>query len=385
MSPVLQLLVFAGTLLVVLGLIHLYLYARLVRGPFPSQRVRRRLGVLLLVLLVLPVVALLGGQSLPPTVVRPFEWVGFVWLGVMFYLLVALLVLELPRLVLWRRGTDPARRLFLSRALAGTALVFATGTSVVGVVTATGPVGLKRVRVQLERLDPALSGYTIAVLGDVHLSAFIGADTLAGHVRTVNDAAPDAVAIVGDLVDGTVEDLGDAARELTGFTAPDGVYFVTGNHEYFSGADDWVEFLASIGVRVLRNERVTVTRGAAALDLAGVDDVTAEDSGLAGHGTDLAAALAGRDPAVPVVLLAHQPILVDDAAVAGVDLQISAHTHGGQIWPFHYLVLLAQPVLAGLSRVRDTWLYVSRGVGFAGPPMRVGAPPEITLIELVSP
>ena len=119
--------------------------------------------------------------------------------------------------------------------------------------------------------------------------------------------------------------------------------------------------------------------------LAGCDDVSASSSGVVGHGADLAVALAGRDASRPVVLLSHQPVFVSVAADAGVDLQISAHTHGGQVWPFHYVVRLAQPVLAGLSRVRGTWLYVSRGVGFAGPPMRVGAPPEITIIELMSP
>lgn len=376
---------FAGTLLAVLGLIHLYLWARLVRGPFGPGPVRRWLTAALLVLLVLPVVALVGGREWPLAVVRPVEWVGFVWIGVQLYLLVALVLLELPRLLLRRRtGADPARRLFLSRTLAGVALVAASGTSVLGVVSAMGPVGTKRVRVRLDRLDPALSGYTIAVLGDIHLSAFAGAGRLAEHVATVNAAEPDLVAIVGDLVDGSVADLGPAAGELTGLRAPDGVYFVTGNHEYYSGAAEWVAFLPGLGVRVLRNERVSISRGAAGFELAGCDDVSAADSGLPGHGADLAAALDGRDASVPVVLLSHQPVFVAEAADAGVDLQISAHTHGGQVWPFHYVVRLAQPVLAGLSRVRGTWLYVSRGVGFTGPPMRVGAPPEITLIELVS-
>lgn len=379
----LELLAFAGTLLLVLGPIHLYLWARLVRGPLQSVRVRRWFGALVVVLLVAPILALIGGRAWPLAVVRPIEWVGFVWIGVMFYLFLALLVLELPRFVL-RRRLDPGRRLFLSRALAGTALVVAGGTSVVGAVTALGAVGVKRVEVRLARLDPALSGYTIAVMGDIHLSAFIGAGTLARHVRTVNASGADVVAIVGDLVDGSVEDLGSAASELTGLTAPDGVFFVTGNHEYYSGAEEWASFLPSLGVRVLRNERVELSRGTASFDLAGCDDVSASSSGVAGHGADLAAALEGRDPSRPVVLLSHQPVLVTDAADAGVDLQISAHTHGGQIWPFHYVVRLAQPVLAGLSRVRGTWLYVSRGVGFAGPPMRVGAPPEITLIPLVS-
>lgn len=382
-------LVFVGLVLLVLGVIHLYLWKRLVRDTTVPGRLRRVGTGLLVVLLILPMVALVGGRSWPMSVLRPLEWVGLVWVGVMFYIFVVLLVLELPRAALWIRvrredGVDPGRRLFLSRALAGTALVLSAGAAVVGVVTATGRVPVNLVRVRLGRLDPALSGYRIAVLADVHLGPLIGSDELAEQVRTVNAESPDLVAVVGDLVDGSVAELGEAAETLLELRAEDGIFFVTGNHEYYSGAQEWVDFLSGIGVRVLRNERVEIGRDGAAFDLAGVDDVSAAGSGEPGHGADLGAALAGRDTSRPVVVLAHQPVLVDAAAEQGVDLQISAHTHGGQIWPFHYIVRLSQPALAGLSRVRETWLYVSRGTGFAGPPMRVGASPEITIIELLS-
>jgi len=262
--------------------------------------------------------------------------------------------------------------------------VLSAGTSVVGVVTATGRIPVKRVQVRLDRLDPGLSGYRIAVLGDVHLGPLIGRDESAGHIQTVNAERPGLVAVVGDLVDGSVEELGGAAETLRDLQAPDGTFFLTGNHEYFSGAQEWVVFLTGLGIRVLRNERVEIGRDGAAFDLAGVDDVSAAASGEPGHGADVGAALSGRDTSRPVVLLAHQPVQVDEAAAQRVDLQISAHTHGGQIWPFHYIVRLSQPALAGLSRVRDTWLYVTRGVGYAGPPMRVGPQPEISIIELLA-
>jgi predicted MPP superfamily phosphohydrolase len=139
-------------------------------------------------------------------------------------------------------------------------------------------------------------------------------------------------------------------------------------------------------VRVLRNERVELRRGPADapafLDIAGCDDRTAAGSGEPGHGFDLDAALAVRVPSRPVVLLCHQPVMVDHAVRAGVDLQISGHTHGGQLWPITHLALIDQPVLAGLVRVGPTWLYVTRGVGFWGPPARVGSPPELTLLTL---
>lgn len=382
-------LAFVGVLLLVLGVIHLYLWKRLVRDTTSPGRLRRVGTGLLVVLLVLPIVALLGSLTWPLPVLRPLQWVGYVWIGVMFYLLVFLAVLEVPRLAAARlrlRGgtVDPTRRRLLSRALAGTALVLAAGTAVVGVRTATGPVPVRRVPVRLDRLDPTLAGYRIAVLGDIHLSPLIGRAELAEHVRTVNAEQPDLVALVGDLATGSVDEVGAAAEGLRDLRSTDGTFFVTGNHEYFTGGQEWVDFLSGVGVRVLRNERVEIAREGAAFDLAGVDDATAAGSGEPGHGADLGAALSGRNSDRPVVLLAHQPVHIQAAAEQRVDLQISGHTHGGQIWPFHYLVLLDQPVLAGLSRVRDTWLYVSRGVGYAGPPMRVGAPPEISIIELLS-
>ncbi|WP_245177348.1 hypothetical protein [Geodermatophilus sp. DF01-2] len=147
----------------------------------------------------------------------------------------------------------------------------------------------------------------------------------------------------------------------------------------------WLRHLRTLGVQVLRNERVPVVRGGASVDLAGIDDRTAISSGLPGHGADLGAALDGRDDAVPVVLTAHQPVQVEQARAAGVGLQLSGHTHGGQLWPFDYAVRLDQPAVQGLSRVGDTQLYVTTGVGFWGPPMRTGARPEVAVIELRAP
>jgi uncharacterized protein len=159
---------------------------------------------------------------------------------------------------------------------------------------------------------------------------------------------------------------------------------VTGNHEYFVDTQAWLRYLPTLGVDVLRNERVPIRRGSASFDLAGIDDRTAARSGVPGHGADLDAALDGRDDATPVVLLAHQPVQVEQAQAAGVDLQLSGHTHGGQLWPFDYAIRLDQPAVEGLSRHGDTQLYVTSGAGYWGPPMRVGARPEITVVELRS-
>jgi predicted MPP superfamily phosphohydrolase len=196
----------------------------------------------------------------------------------------------------------------------------------------------------------------------------------------INETGPDLVAIVGDVVDGTVAELGAAAEPLRDLSAREGTFFVTGNHEYFG--DDpfsWLREMERLGVQPLRNENTAITRGGAAFDLAGVNDLAGERHGDA---PDFDRALGSLDASRPTVLLAHQPVLVSEAAARGVDLQLSGHTHGGQMWPFHYAVRTAQPALAGLSTVDDTQLYVSRGAGFWGPPVRIGAPPDITVLTL---
>jgi len=188
------------------------------------------------------------------------------------------------------------------------------------------------------------------------------------------------IVITGDLVDGTVEQLRAHVEPLRELRAPDGVFFVTGNHEYYSGADAWIAHLRALGIRVLRNERVDI-RGA--FDLAGVDDASAHRM-LAGHRQDVTKALAGRDPSRAVVLLAHQPKALGDAVRCDVDLQLSGHVHGGQMVPFNWLARIDQPVIKGLHRVARSWIYVSTGTGYWGPPMRIGPGAELTDIELVS-
>jgi len=376
---------FVAVVLGVVALVHVYVYRRAVRAITTSRRARWA-GAVLVTLLGLAVVAeFVTRRGLPVDVVRPLHYVGYLWLAVALYLALLLLAGELVRVVVRVvcGRLSEGRRRFLARVIAGTAAVTAVGTVGYGAVAARR-LRVERREVVLDRLAPAFDGFTIAAVSDVHLGPLVGRADLAGFVATINAAAPDVVAVVGDLVDGPVEELGEVARPLADLTAP--TYFVTGNHEYFSGAAGWVEFLPSLDVRVLRNERVELRRGTADdpafLDLAGCDDRTAAGSGEPGHGFDLDAALAGRDPSRPVVLLCHQPVMVDRAARAGVDLQISGHTHGGQLWPITHLALIDQPVLAGLVRVGPTWLYVTRGVGFWGPPARVGSPPEITLLTL---
>ncbi|WP_326665217.1 metallophosphoesterase [Streptomyces canus] len=271
----------------------------------------------------------------------------------------------------------PSRRLFVSRVVAGAAAAAAVGTVGYGTYGVLRGPRVKRVTVPLAKLPRAAHGYRIAVVSDIHLSPVLGRGFAQKVVDTINSTRPDLIAVVGDLVDGSVKDLGPAAAPLSQLEARHGSFFVTGNHEYFSGAEQWVEEVRRLGLRPLENDRTEL----AWFDLAGVNDIAGESEG---QGPDFAKALGDRDTARACVLLAHQPVQIHDAVDHGVDLQLSGHTHGGQLWPGNLLAEAANPTVAGLERYGDTQLYVSRGAGAWGPPTRVGAPSDITVIELAS-
>ncbi|MGI5367838.1 metallophosphoesterase [Streptomyces iakyrus] len=273
--------------------------------------------------------------------------------------------------------TGPSRRLFVSRVVAGAAAAAAVGTVGYGTYGVLRGPKVKRVTVPLAKLPRAAHGYRIAVVSDVHLGPVLGRGFAQKVVDTINSTQPDLIAVVGDLVDGSVKDLGPAAAPLAQLRARHGSYFVTGNHEYFSGAEQWVEEVRRLGIDPLENARREMPH----FDLAGVNDVAGEEEG---QGPDFAKALGDRDTSRACVLLAHQPVQIHDAVEHGVDLQLSGHTHGGQLWPGNLIASGANPTLAGLDRYGDTQLYVSRGAGAWGPPTRVGAPSDITVIELAS-
>uniref|UniRef100_A0A5Q5BQV9 Metallophosphoesterase n=2 Tax=unclassified Mycobacterium TaxID=2642494 RepID=A0A5Q5BQV9_MYCSS len=379
----------------ILALIHLYLWKRLVKDTTGPGRSRRILTAVLLALLALLFAALILPRVIGVRESGWFAWPGYLWFGMAAYLLLTLLVLEPVRLILRVRlrrrprpdpDAPPAptsevnRRLFLARAGAAAAGAASVGLVGFGAATAVGPPQVLTVPVRLRRLDPAFTGFRIAVVSDIHLGPLAGRAHTERIVRMINEAEPDLVAIVGDLVDGTVAELGAAAEPLRDLSAPDGTFFVTGNHEYFvEDPLSWLQELERLGVQPLRNEHTPIRRAGAAFDLAGVNDLAGENHSEA---PDFDRALTGVDATRPTILLAHQPVLVSEAASRGVDLQLSGHTHGGQMWPFHYAVSAVQPTLAGLSTVADTQLYVTRGAGFWGPPVRIGAPPDITVVSL---
>jgi predicted MPP superfamily phosphohydrolase len=242
---------------------------------------------------------------------------------------------------------------------------------------------IRRVDVTVPRLGADLDGVRVVLLTDTHYGPINRARWSARVVAAVNDLDADIVCHTGDIADGTVSERREQAAPLGTVRAKLARTYVTGNHEYFGEAQSWLDHMRDLGWEPLHNRHIVVERGGSRLVVAGVDDATAAGARAPGHRADHAAALAGADPDLPVLLLAHQPKQVDAAVRHGVDLQISGHTHGGQIWPFHYLVRLDQPVVQGLSRHGDrTQLYTSRGTGFWGPPFRIFAPSEITVLTL---
>ncbi|MFI7329216.1 metallophosphoesterase [Streptomyces rubiginosohelvolus] len=274
-------------------------------------------------------------------------------------------------------AAHPSRRLFVSRVVGGAAA--AAGLATVGYGTygvLRGP-SVQRITVPLAKLPRAAHGFRIAVVSDIHIGPILGRAHTRRIVDTINATSPDLVAVVGDLVDGSVADLGSAAEPLAALRARHGSYFVTGNHEYFSGAEQWIDHVRELGLVPLENARVEIE----GFDLAGVNDIAGETEG---QGPDFVRALGDRDRGRAAVLMAHQPVVIHDAVEHGVDLQLSGHTHGGQLWPGNYLAELANPTVAGLERYGDTQLFVSRGAGAWGPPVRVGAPSDITVVELAS-
>lgn len=369
--------------------IHLYLWWRLVRAShLPRRWHAAATGAFIALFLAIPIAT--TSRMYAPGLSTALGWVAFPWMALVGLTLVALIALDLVRMIarLGRRvARGPAatpglsRRQFLTRVSGGAALAVGGAGVASGLLEARGEHGVVDVEVGLTKLPPALDGFSIVQLTDLHVGMTIDRGFVERVVDRANRLAPDLIALTGDLVDGKVSDLRGDVAPLAALRARHGVFAVTGNHEYYSGADPWIAEITRLGARYLRNQRVTIGDGAASFELAGIDDYTGAN--FPGHGQDLPAALAGRDPSRALVLLAHQPRQVHIAAQHGVDLQLSGHTHGGQIWPWHYIVRLQQGgLLAGRYQVGDTQLYVSRGCGYWGPPVRVGAPLEITRIIL---
>jgi predicted MPP superfamily phosphohydrolase len=386
---------FFATIIAIDAALHYYLWARLVRDPGwpPPVRIAGLVAIVLLAI-GLPVGVILS-RNLPRSWATPIAASAYIWMGTAFYLFIALLAGDVVRALAagshwilgWmgaNREADLARRALMAGTVAKVAGATAVAASAVALRSGLGEVDVKEVGVKLPRLPKALDGLTLVQLSDVHVGPTIGRRFIEGIVEKTNRQKPDAVVITGDLVDGSVDDLREQVAPLAKLAARYGVYFITGNHEYYSGVREWTDELRRMGIRVLRNQMAPIgDANGATIDLLGVDDHLSHELAVEGSGDLLVQMFGARDPERESILLAHQPKAIAAAAEAKIGLQLSGHTHGGQIWPFSGLVALTQPYLAGLHRRSDTTqIYVSRGTGYWGPPMRLLAPAEVTKIVL---
>ena len=368
------------TVATLLALLHLYIGLRLI----PSMALGTGgmvVGVVLLVASVLLVPTGLFASSLKRfRWAEQLTWAGLLAMGFFSSLLVLTVLRDAALLIIAAVGAGSAG---VERASAIGVPLLAFAVTLVGLVNARRVAQVVEVEVPIAGLPAAFHGYSIVQISDIHVGPTIKRGYLNAIVTKVNALRPDAIAITGDLVDGSVQRLGLHTAPLERLSARDGTFFVTGNHEYYSGANEWIAELRRLGLTVLVNQHVVLERDGHGLMIAGVSDFMAHHFDES-HRSDPHAAAAGAPANVRArVLLAHQPRSAEAAADAGFDLQLSGHTHGGQFFPWNLFVPLQQPYTAGLNRLRSLWVYTSRGTGYWGPPKRFGAPSEITRVTLV--
>ncbi len=361
---------------------HYYLATRLILEPGIAEPWRSPLLVLLCLAAASLVASPISERTLPPAISRWVAWPSAIWMGLGFWLLLATAISDLGLSLFGVIGASSDGLVSSYRAAGVVAIsVFA---SAVALRSGLSPPRDVRVEIELEGWPSALDGFRIVQITDIHIGPILGRRFAREIVDRVNALDPDLIAVTGDLVDGAVEKLADEVDPFRDLKSRYGVFFVTGNHDHYSGVVDWVEKASELGMRVLRNEYVEIGDSDCGFDLIGVDDHRGNMVGDDGR-ADLPKALAGRNPSRHAILLAHDPTTFRGASKLGVDLQISGHTHGGQIWPFEYFVRAAVPWVAGHYRVRESQLYVSRGTGFWGPPMRLFAPAEISELVIRGP
>lgn len=374
--------------------INAFLYRRLAADLTTNRHLRKAAVVTLAVLTVGSLCARLLATFVPAIGGRVVVTALLIWWGVALYVTLALLPFELPRAFRWWRARRskpsgpaadgaPTRRDALVKLAAGTAFVVGGGVAVFGARSAFAKPEVSQVALKLARLPKALDGLKIIHLTDIHVGALIQERFLDTLVEVANSQKPDLVAITGDLVDGRVSVMGRYVKTLQKLRSRYGTFFVTGNHDYYSGADEWCAALEGLGMTVLRNRAVQVGDAAASIDLVGVNDPIGSVTGA--NSAAFEQAFAGRDADRATVVLAHRPNDFVHAVRRGADLQLSGHTHGGQMFPATLISdAIWGPWSRGLSRSQTSYLYVGRGCGFVGPPLRVGSPPEVASLTLVA-
>ena len=382
--------------IVMLSIIHGIVGIRIIPFLNLSHPVKIIVWSVIVILAALPIIPIiLRSKGFENESVDIFSWAGYISLG--FFVLTFLTVITkdivyiliglFTKIAAYFENTieplDPSRRDFIQKMLS-IGIITTTGAStLVGLYNARKGPTIMRSNVSLNGLGKNLNGLTIAQISDLHVGPTIKEGYVEGVVNQVNELNPDIIAITGDLVDGSVKYLAKHVEPLKDLHANVGKYFVTGNHEYYSGVDRWLDKTDQLGLKNLIDSHDVITRGSDSITIGGVTDYRSSTI-KPDHKSDANKAFYGAPKDIPKILLAHQPWSIFNAHEAGTDLQLSGHTHGGQFWPFTYAVRMANPYTAGLHDHNGTWIYVNRGTGYWGPPMRLGVNSEITLITLES-
>jgi uncharacterized protein len=357
--------------------LHLYIGLRILPA-LPWSNAWQALGAVVLILSCVLIPAGLTGRS---RTTDHLTWAGLLLMGLFSSLLVFTFLrdLALGLTALFASGATWHAQLAEKTALA--VVYGALSATLIGFLNARRLARIVDVDVPIKNLPIGLDGFTIAQISDIHVGPTIKRGYLDAIVDAVNTLGADLVAVTGDLVDGSVEKLAPHTQPLSRLNARYGSYFVTGNHEYYSGAHAWISEVERLGLRVLKNEHVVIEHNGSAIVIAGITDYSAHLFDPL-HRSDPHGAVAGA-PETTRILLAHQPRSAFAASEAGYDLQISGHTHGGQFWPWNHFVRFQQPFTAGLRSINGLLVYISRGTGYWGPPNRFGAPSEITRLRLI--
>ena len=377
-----------------LSIIHGIVGIRIIPFLNLSHPVKIIVWSVIVILAALPIIPIiLRSKGFENESVDIFSWAGYISLG--FFVLTFLTVITkdivyiligmFTKIAAYFENTieplDPSRRDFIQKMLS-IGIITTTGAStLVGLYNARKGPTIMRSNVSLNGLGKNLNGLTIAQISDLHVGPTIKEGYVEGVVNQVNELNPDIIAITGDLVDGSVKYLAKHVEPLKDLHANVGKYFVTGNHEYYSGVDRWLDKTDQLGLKNLIDSHDVITRGSDSITIGGVTDYRSSTI-KPDHKSDANKAFYGAPKDIPKILLAHQPWSIFNAHEAGTDLQLSGHTHGGQFWPFTYAVRMANPYTAGLHDHNGTWIYVNRGTGYWGPPMRLGVNSEITLVTL---
>lgn len=387
--------------LFVLALLHGYVGWRIIPTLQVSSTIQIILWTLLVVMTLLPLVSiLLRFQGFENTLTDILSWIAYTGLGFIVLAFFFSLAKDVG-LLAWFGGSklfvglkafmgngesaatpfDPERRrLFVSGLNLGI-LGVTGGLTAYGFFQARREQRIEHVPIPIADLPETLEGFRIVQISDLHVGPTIKRDFVQRVVEDVRGLDPDLIAFTGDMVDGSVRHLNDDVEPLRDLKAPYGTYFITGNHEYYSGVEQWVDKANDLGFRVLLNEHQTLDLDGARITIAGVNDLHAHQI-KPEHRCDVDRALAGAPDDSIKILLAHQPGSIDDARRLGVHLQLSGHTHGGQFKPFTTAVAMAHPYYKGLHDHDGTWIYVNSGTGYWGPPLRIGVPSEITVLTL---